>query len=113
MVSGKPGLFDVVQNGAVLKGLVGPEPVTVLAVTRLTDDSASVVYRTESGSPGERMVFAHDLPLIQAVEEGAAFSFEGQPAGFKLAAEARRMELAPFLDHQAALGTSDVDPLPH
>lgn len=84
-----------------------------MLVTRLTDDSVNVVYRTEEGSLGERIAFATDLPNIQAVEAGAAFSFDGDPAAFKLAAEARRMRLAHLFDPQAALGTSDVDPYPH
>lgn len=106
-------LLEVVRTGAVLTGIVGPAPVTVVSVTRLTDDSANVVYRTEQGTLGERMVFASDLPLISVADEGAAFSFDGDPRGFKLAAEARRMRLAHLFDPQAALGTSDVDPLPH
>ena len=108
-----PGLFDVVREGAVLRGLVGADPVEVLSVRRLTDDSANVVYRTESGGLGERMVFTADLTSLHEQQAGAAFSFDGDPAGFKLAAEARRMRLAPLFDPQAALGTSDVDPLPH
>jgi len=113
--SGSEGspLLSVVQAGASIRGLLGQEPVTIINVTRLTDDSANVVYRTEAGALGERMVFAHDLPLLTVVESGAAFSFDGDAKGFKLAAEARRMRLAHLFDPQAALGTSDVDPLPH
>jgi superfamily II DNA or RNA helicase len=110
---GEETLFAVVRDGAVLRGLAGPDPVTIVSVTRLTDDSANVVYRTESGGLGERMVFSTDLPMLSEDNAGAAFSFDGDPAGFKLAAEARRMRLAPLFDPQAALGTSDVDPLPH
>jgi len=106
-------LLDVVRSGAVLRGLAGPEPVTVVIAARLTDDAANVVYRTESGTLAERMVFATDLPRLTAVEPGAAFAFNGDPASFKLAAEARRIRLAHLFDPQAALGTSDVDPLPH
>jgi superfamily II DNA or RNA helicase len=84
-----------------------------MVVTRLTDDSANVVYRTEAGLLGERILFATDLPRLTAVEAGAAFSFDGDATSFKLAAEARRMRLAHLFDPQAALGTSDVDPLPH
>ncbi len=97
----------------MLRGLAGPEPATVVVATRLTDDSVNVVYRTETGTLAERMVFASDLPRLIPVEAGAAFSFDGDPASFKLAAEARRMRLAHLFDPQAALGTSDVDPLPH
>ena len=106
-------LLDVVRQGAVLRGLAGPEPVTVVVVTRLTDDAVNVVYRTESGTLAERMVFATGLARLTVVEAGAAFTFNGDPASFKLAAEARRIRLAHLFDPQAALGTSDVDPLPH
>ena len=85
----------------------------IMVVSRLTDDSVNVVYKTETGGLAERMVFASDLPRLTPVEAGAAFSFDGQPASFKLAAESRRMRLAHLFDPQAALGTSDVDPLPH
>lgn len=110
---GQGRLLDVVREGSRLRGLVGSQPVLVVAVHRLTDDSLNVVYRNESGGLGERMVFAADLPGLTTVEAGAAFSFDGEPASFKLAAEARRMRLAHLFDPQAALGTSDVDPLPH
>ena len=106
-------LFQSLRPGAVLRGLAGPEPVVILNVDRLTDDSANVVFRTEAGSLGERMVFASELCGITAVEAGAAFSFDGNPRSFKLAAEGRRIRLAHLFDPQAALGTSDVDPLPH
>src|SRR3954451_7200771 len=107
------GVLEVIRPGAVLRGLGGPEPVTFVAVDRLTDDAANVAYRTESGALAERMIFASDLAGLTPVQAGAAFSFDGDPASFKLAAEARRMRLAYLFDPQAALGTSDVDPLPH
>ncbi len=110
---GEGRLLEVVRQGAILRGLAGPDPVTIIMAVRLTDDSANVVYRTEAGALGERMVFASDLPMIIPVEAGAAFTFDGNPGSFKLAAEARRMSLAYLFDPQAALGTSDVDPLPH
>ena len=109
----QPSILDVVCQGSTLLGLVGPEPVQIIVAARLTDDSVNVVYRTEAGTLGERIVFATDLPNIHAIKAGAAFSFDGDPAAFKLAAEARRMQLAHLFDPQAALGTSDVDPLPH
>jgi len=56
-------LGDLLRQGAVLRGLVGPDLVTVVNSTRLTDESFSVVYRAESGALGERIVFASDFPL--------------------------------------------------
>lgn len=106
-------LFSLLRQGAQLTGLAGPNPVTVVSVEPLTDDSAFVAYRTEDGALLEKIVFADALPHLKAVKPGRAFSFDAEPAAFLLAAEARRMRLAHLFDPLAALGTSDVDPLPH
>lgn len=66
-------IFDVLQVGASIAGLAGPQPVKILAVERLTDDSANVLYRTETG-PAERIVFANQLEHIRAVQPGLATS---------------------------------------
>lgn len=109
-----PGsLFSVLREGATLVGLAGAAPVKVLRVERLTDDSASVAYRTEEGALAEKIVFSEALNHLKAVDPGSAFAFDADPDAFLLAAEARRMRLAHLFDPQAALGTSDVDPLPH
>ncbi|NKY08836.1 helicase-related protein [Cellulomonas hominis] len=106
------GLFDLLQVGSTVTGLAGPEPVKVIAVERLTDDSANVTYRTDAG-PAERIVFGSAIQQIRAVKPGLSFSFDADSNAFLLAAEARRMRLAYLFDPQAALGTSDVQPLPH
>ena len=105
--------FDAIRPNAVLRGLAGPDPVTVLTVQRLTDDSATVVYRDEHGHLAERIIFADDLSMVREDTAGSAFTFDGDSQSFWMAAEARRMRLAFLFDPQAALGTSDVDPLPH
>ncbi len=101
------------RPGAVVSGLAGPQTATILSVIRLTDDSATVVYRNDEGALDEKIVFAEQLAAIREVSAGAAFTFDADPASFWLAAEARRMRLAFLFDPQSALGTSDVDPLPH
>jgi superfamily II DNA or RNA helicase len=105
-------LFDVLRVGATVTGLAGSEPVKIIAIERLTDDSANVMYRTESG-PAERIVYANTVHHVRAVKPGLSFSFDADANAFLLAAEARRMRLAYLFDPLAALGTSDVQPLPH
>jgi len=105
-------MFDVLQVGATVTGLAGPEPVKIIAIERLTDDSANVMYRTATG-PAERIVYSSALQYIRAVKAGLSFSFDADSNAFLLAAESRRMRLAYLFDPQAALGTSDVQPLPH
>lgn len=106
-------LFSVLTAGATVTGLAGALPAKILSVERLTDDSANVAYRTEDGGLDEKIVFADMLPRLKAIKPGSAFTFDASPEAFLLAAEARRMRLAHLFDPLAALGTSDVDPLPH
>ena len=109
----RTSIAGLLRPGAVVRGLAGSGPATVLYVTRHTDDSATVAYRGADGLLGERMVFTADLAGMREDAPGAAFTFDADPASFWLAAEARRMRLAFLFDPQSALGTSDVDPLPH
>ncbi len=112
MTSTAASVFAVLKAGATVTGLAGATPVKILAVERLTDDSASVAYRTESGIV-EKIVYGDSLTSVEAVEPGLPFTFDADPNAFLLAAEARRMQLAHLFDPQGALGTSDVRPLPH
>ncbi|MDJ0357674.1 helicase-related protein [Paenarthrobacter sp. PH39-S1] len=106
-------LYSILRVGATVSGLAGPAPVKILSVDRLTDDSASVAYRMENGDLAEKIVFSDALPHLQPTSVGGAFSFDATPEAFLLAAEARRMKLAHLFDPLAALGTSNVNPLPH
>ncbi|MEA5456740.1 helicase-related protein [Sinomonas sp. JGH33] len=105
-------MSELLRVGATVTGLAGQEPVKILAVDRLTEDSASVAFRTEAGIV-EKIVFADAMGEIRGVQPGLPFSFQADPNAFLLAAESRRMRLAYLFDHLAALGTSDVQPLPH
>ena len=105
-------MWDVLRVGAVVEGLAAGQSVTVVAVDRFTDESANVAYRTDTGIV-EKIVYADGLSRLRAVKPGGAFSFDADPTAFLLAAEARRMRLAYLFDAQAALGVSDVQPLPH
>lgn len=107
-----PLLSELLRVGATVIGLSGQEPVKILAFEPLTDDSANVAFRTETGIV-EKIVFADALNHVRNVTPGNSFSFDADPTAFLLAAEARRMRLAYLFDPLAALGTSDVQPLPH
>jgi hypothetical protein len=67
--------------------------VKIIAFERLTDDSANVMYRPESGL-AERIVFADMVHHIRTVKPGLSFIFDAGPNAFLLAAEARRVRLA-------------------
>ena len=59
------------------------------------------------------LLYRHDEPRIEVVEQGRPWSFDGDGALFRLVSEAQRIRLAHLFDPVLAVHTSVVDPLPH
>ena len=104
--------FDDIARGVRLAGVVAGGEVTVVAVERNGETSATVTYRTADGKLGERIVTTDDLAQISKVE-GRRWSFDADPDAFRLASEARRMKWAHLADPFSAVDTSNIEPYPH
>ena len=59
------------------------------------------------------MLYRHDEPRLELVEEGRPWSFDGDGQLFRLVSEAQRIHLAYLFDPVLAVHTSIVEPLPH
>ena len=105
--------LEELKAGARVRGLVPGQAVTVVTVEPIGADAASVIYRDDAGTTGERMVFRSDEAALDLVTEGRPWSFDGDAQAFKLAAEAHRIRLAHLFDPLMAVHTSNVIPLPH
>lgn len=96
--------------------LSGMEPavvVTVVAVVPIGAGSIQVVYRTPEGMLKERLLNCNDEATISVAQAEHPWSFDGDPEAFKLAIEAKRIDLAFLFDPMMAVHTSNVEPLPH
>ena len=98
--------------GMRLSGVVANSDVTVVAVQMHGTASATLTYRTADGQLGERLITVADLAEVSEVAE-SHWSFDADGAMFKLASEARRMQMAHLADPFAAVDTSNIDPYPH
>ncbi|WP_322796273.1 helicase-related protein [Tepidiforma sp.] len=106
-------LADLVP-GARVEGLVPGETVVIVSVKHHGGTIATVVYRVErSGKVGDQIVYQHQLPTLQLVEAPTAWAFDSNGDLFRLASEARRIQLAWMFDPMLGLHTSNVEPLPH
>jgi SNF2 family DNA or RNA helicase len=72
-----------------------------------------LTYRTTDGQVAERLIYRDDEPSLTVVEEGKPWAFNGDGEAFKLASEAKRIDLAYLFDPYLALSTSLVEALPH
>ena len=95
--------------------LVGIEPtlvVTVVAVVPI-GDAFRIIYTTSEGTLKDRLLSRVDEANISLATVERPWSFDGNGEDFKLAVEAKRIDLAFLFDPMMAVHTSNVEPLPH
>lgn len=97
----------------VLRGLLANANVTVTSVKWCGSDCAEVVYKDPEGNLDSQMVYRHQEPALEIVDQGRPWSFDGDGQLFRLVSEAHRIRLAHLFDPVLAVHTSLVDPLPH
>ena len=100
------------KSGLRVRGLVATGDVTIIVVEEHGSDMVNVVYRDDSGQISDRLLTAEQAAGVE-VASGWRWSFDADGAAFKLASEARRIELAHLFDPFAALEASTIAPLPH
>ncbi|EGD53942.1 helicase-related protein [Gordonia neofelifaecis] len=89
------------------------EPVQLVAVTP-NGTAATVVVRDDRLGVREEMLFADDVASIVVEEDfERSWTFDADPRAFRLATEALRISMTGAHDPMAAVGTSDISPLPH
>ena len=101
---------------AIGNSLSGVEPtliVSVVAVRSIADGAVEVIYKTPDGTIHDRLLGRADEESINIATAERPWSFDGDGEAFKLAIEAKRIDLAFLFDPMMAVHTSNVEPLPH
>ncbi|MBP1626442.1 MAG: helicase domain protein [Holophagaceae bacterium] len=105
--------LEDIKPGMALEGLEPARVATVVAVVPLSPDAIQVIYRPPEGTIKEcNLTRLNEAGLSLATLE-RPWSFEGDGEAFKLAVEAKRIDLAFLFDPMMAVHTSNVEPLPH
>ncbi len=105
--------LEDLQPNAVLRGLLPDLMATVVNVQWYGSEALELTYKTPSGKVANELLYRHDEPRLELVEQGRPWSFDGDGALFRLVSEAQRIQLAHLFDPVLAVHTSIVDPLPH
>jgi len=105
-------LEDLRTNAAV-KGILPDALVTVVSTQWFGSEALELTYKTATGKVANELLYRHDEPRIDVVEQGRPWSFDGEGALFRLVSEAHRIRLAHLFDPLLAVHTSLVEPLPH
>jgi superfamily II DNA or RNA helicase len=100
------------KAGLRVRGLIVAGDVTIVAVEPHGDGIVNIVYRSDDGHIGDRLLTIDQAARVE-VATGHRWTFEADGATFKLASEARRIQLAHLFDPFAAVATATIEPLPH
>ncbi|MCX6961121.1 MAG: RNA helicase, partial [Verrucomicrobia bacterium] len=102
-----------IQAGMSLVGVEPTQIVSVIAAVKISDAALQIVYRLPDGSIKERLLADADCESISEAVAAHPWRFDGDGEAFKLAVEAKRIDLAFLFDPMMAVHTSNIDPLPH
>src|SRR6478736_2269689 len=101
------------QPNAAVRGILPDALVTVVSVQWFGSEALELTYKTPAGKVANELLYRHDEPRLEIVEQGRPWSFDGDGGLFRLVSEAQRIRLAHLFDPVLAVHTSVVDPLPH
>jgi len=105
--------IEDIKAGDSLQGIEPTTLVTVVAVVPISKDAIQLVYKTPDGTLKDRLLGRNDEENIAPSTRERPWSFDGDGDAFKLAVEAKRIDLAFLFDPMMAVHTSNVEPLPH
>ncbi len=106
--------LEQVVPGAVVRGILPDQPVTVVSVNWFGTEALELTYKTQDGRVDNRLLYREDEATIGLVtEQGRPWGFEADGELFRLVSEAMRIRLAHLFDPVLAVHTSLVEPLPH
>ena len=105
--------LEELTPGAVVRGVIPGETVTVIASRWAGSRSVVLTFRTDAGRVDEQVIYRTQEAELTLDGRGAAWSFDGDGALFRLVAEARRIRLAYLFDPRLAVHLSLIEPLPH
>src|SRR3954467_4049275 len=105
--------LDDLRPNAVVRGIMPDALVMVVNVQWFGSEALELTYKTAAGRVANELLYRHDEPRIEVVEQGRPWSFDGDGALFRLVSEAHRIRLAHLFDPMLAVHTSLVEPLPH
>ena len=105
--------LEALKPNSTIRGVLPNSAVTVVSVQWFGSEAIELTYKDPSGKVANELLYRHDEPRLDLVEEGRPWSFDGDGHLFRLVSEAQRIHLAHLFDPVLAVHTSMVEPLPH
>ena len=105
--------LEEITRGTVVKGVLPDGFVTAVDVHWIGSAAIELTYKDSQGRLGSELLYRDREPALEILESGTPWSFDSDPALFRLVSEAHRIRLAYLFDPFLAVHTALIDPLPH
>jgi len=105
--------LEQLQTNTAIRGIVPDALVTVVSVQWFGSEALELTYKTASSKVANELLYRHDDPRPELVEQGRLWSLDDDGALFRVVSEAQRIRLAHLFDPVQAVHTSIVEPLPY
>jgi superfamily II DNA or RNA helicase len=105
--------LEELKPNAAVRGILPDALVSVVSVQWFGSEALELTYKSASGRVSNELLYRHDEPRIEVIEQGRPWSFDGKGSLFRLVSEAHRIRLAHLFDPVLAVHTSVIEPLPH
>src|SRR5208337_3913265 len=86
--------LEELQPGAAVRGIIPDALVVVVSVQWFGSEALELTYKTPTGKVANELLYRHDEPRLELVEQGRPWGFDGDGALFQLVSEAQRIRLA-------------------
>jgi hypothetical protein len=106
-------VLEDLEPGVRVRGVIPEQSVEVVQVAWHGSAACTLTYRTTDGRTDQEVLYRADEPRLEVQAGGRAWTFDADPALFRLVSEALRIRLAHLFDPFLAVHTSDLEPLPH
>ena len=80
--------LEELQPNAAVRGILPDALVTVVNVQWFGSEALELTYKTPAGKVANELLYRHDEPRIEVVEQGRPWSFDGDGKLFRLVSEA-------------------------
>ncbi|MEI7894189.1 MAG: DEAD/DEAH box helicase, partial [Myxococcales bacterium] len=109
----RPMPLEKLQKGTRVRGLAVEGVATVKSVEFYGQNAVEAIFSDSHGALHSRILTREDEPSLELVEASRVWSFDADGSLFRLASEARRIQLAWLFDPYVAITSSTIEPLPH
>src|SRR5688500_4948271 len=90
--------LEELTKGTSVKGVLPDGLVHVVDVKWIGTVAVELTYKDSSGRLGSELLYRDREPTLEVAAAGRPWSFDADPARFRLVSEARRIQLAHLFD---------------